>query len=162
MGVAVGRWAQNLVTAAKVAALAGVVGGRGLRGTRGRLDGPSLPDAPTGLATWAALAVAFQAVIWTYYGYPDAAKIAEEIDDPDRRLPRIFLFGILGITALYLLLNAAFLQVLPFERIACVDAGGRRRRGRDLRRPGRSAHGRRWPCWWSWPPSTATSSSPRG
>jgi basic amino acid/polyamine antiporter, APA family len=62
--------------------------------------------------------VAFQAVIWTYYGYPDAAKIAEEIDDPDRRLPRIFLFGILGVTALYLLLNAAFLQVLPLERIA--------------------------------------------
>jgi APA family basic amino acid/polyamine antiporter len=57
-------------------------------------------------------------VIRTYYGYPDAAKIAEEVKDPDRALPRIFLFGIAGVTALYLMLNAAFLQVLPFDRIA--------------------------------------------
>jgi amino acid transporter len=57
-------------------------------------------------------------VIWTYYGYPDAAKIAEEVKDPDRALPRIFLIGIGSVTALYLLLNGAFLQVLPFERIA--------------------------------------------
>jgi basic amino acid/polyamine antiporter, APA family len=117
VGVTAGRWAQNVVTAAKVAALAGVVVVAAFAG-HGAGWKTSLPDAPKGLAAWAALALAFQAVIWTYYGYPDAAKIAEEIDDPDRRLPRIFLFGILGITALYLLLNAAFLQVLPFERIA--------------------------------------------
>lgn len=117
MGVTVGRWAQNLVTGAKVAALAVVVAVAAYAG-KGAGWHSSLPDAPSGLATWAALALAFPAVIWTYYGYPDAAKIAEEIDDPDRRLPRIFVFGILGITALYLLLNAAFLQVLPMARIA--------------------------------------------
>ena len=64
------------------------------------------------------MAVAFQAVIWSYYGYPDAAKIAEEMKDPDRSLPRVFLGGIASVTALYLLLNAAFVHVLPFERIA--------------------------------------------
>ena len=117
VGVKVGRWAQNLVTAAKVTALAGVVFVAAFQGSGAGWQ-TSLPNAPTGLAAWAALALAFPAVIWTYYGYPDAAKIAEEIDDPDRRLPRIFLFGILGITALYLLLNAAFLQVLPLARIA--------------------------------------------
>ena len=117
VGVAAGRWAQNLVTAAKVAALAGVVLVAGLAGS-GAGWKTSLPGAPTGLAAWGALALAFQAVIWTYYGYPDAAKIAEEIEDPGRRLPLIFLIAILGVTALYLLLNAAFLQVLPMERIA--------------------------------------------
>src|SRR5262249_35035539 len=75
-------------------------------------------DAPTGLAAWGALGLAFQSVIWTYYGYPDAAKIAEEVKDPDRTLPRIYLLGIASVTALYLLLNLAFLQVLPFARIA--------------------------------------------
>ncbi len=117
IGVTAGRWAQNLTTAAKVMALAGVVMVAGFAGSGAGWQ-TALPNAPTGLATWGALAVAFQAVIWTYYGYPDAAKIAEEIDDPDRRLPRIFLFGILGVTALYLLLNAAFLQVLSLPRIA--------------------------------------------
>src|SRR5437870_3885947 len=76
------------------------------------------PAAPTGIATLAALALAFQAVVWTYYGYLDVAKIAEEVVDPDRTLPRVLLGGIAIVTALYLVLNAAFFQVLPIERIA--------------------------------------------
>jgi basic amino acid/polyamine antiporter, APA family len=117
LGVAVGSSVQNVATGAKILALAGVVvvalaagDGTGWKAV--------LPGAPTGLATFGALALAFQSVIWTYYGYPDAAKIAEEVKDPDRTLPRIFLIGILGVTGLYLLLNAAFLQVLPFDRVA--------------------------------------------
>jgi len=62
----------------------------------------------TGLALFGALAIAFQSVIWSYYGYGDAAKIAEEVVDPGRTLPRVFLFGIAIATGLYLLLNAAF------------------------------------------------------
>ena len=117
LGVAAGRWTQNLATAAKVLALVAVVTAAGLAGS-GAGWRSSLPDAPAGLAAAGALALAFQSVIWTYYGYVDAAKIAEEVVDPGRRLPRIFLIGIAGVTALYLLLNAAFLQVLPFERMA--------------------------------------------
>ncbi len=116
-GVSVGRWAQNVATGAKVLALLAAIGVAAVAGTGAGWKG-ALPDAPTGLAAWGALALAFQSVIWTYYGYPDAAKIAEEVRDPDRALPRIFLLGIASVTVLYLLLNAAFLQVLPFERIA--------------------------------------------
>jgi APA family basic amino acid/polyamine antiporter len=116
-GVSVGRWAQNVATGAKVLALFAAIGVAVASGTGAGWKG-SLPDAPTGLAAWGALALAFQSVIWTYYGYPDAAKIAEEVKDPDRALPRIFLLGIACVTTLYLLLNAAFVQVLPFERIA--------------------------------------------
>jgi len=47
-----------------------------------------------------------------------AEKIAEEIVDPGRTLPRVFLLGIAIATGLYLLLNAAFLHVLPFDQIA--------------------------------------------
>lgn len=118
-GVAVGRWAQNVSTAAKVLGLLGVVVVASLSGTgAGAGWKGALPGAPTGLAMWGALALAFQSVIWTYYGYIDAAKIAEEVKDPERSLPRILLFGILGVTTLYLLLNAAFLYVLPFEKVA--------------------------------------------
>ncbi len=116
-GVSVGRWAQNVGTAAKVLALLAAVGLALAAGTGAGWKG-ALPNAPTGIAAWGAMGLAFQSVIWTYYGYPDAAKIAEEIKDPDRALPRIFLFGIASVTALYLLLNAAFVHVLPFERIA--------------------------------------------
>jgi len=117
VGVRLGTLAQNLVTGAKVLALLGVLVVAALAGSGAGWTG-SLPGAPTGAALFGAMAVAFQAVIWSYYGYPDAAKIAEELKDPDRSLPRVFLGGIASVTALYLLLNAAFVHVLPFERIA--------------------------------------------
>jgi amino acid transporter len=117
MGVTVGRWAQNVATTAKVLALAAVVTAAALAGS-GAGWHAELPSAPSGLAVAGAMAVAFQSVIWTYYGYLDAAKIAEEVVDPDRALPRILLISMFGVTSLYLLLNAAFLQVLPFDRIA--------------------------------------------
>src|SRR5215472_2554916 len=117
VGVRLGTLAQNLVTGAKVLALLGVLVVAAFAGSGAGWTG-SLPGAPAGTALFGAMAVAFQAVIWSYYGYPDAAKIAEELKDPDRSLPRVFLGGIAAVTALYLLLNAAFVHVLPFDRIA--------------------------------------------
>jgi APA family basic amino acid/polyamine antiporter len=119
-GVSAGRWVQNVVTAAKVAALGGVAVVALLAGSGAGWHG-ELPGAPTGAALWVALGLAFQAVIWTYYGYPDAAKIAEEVVDPSRTLPRVLLFGLATAAALYLLLNAAFLNVLPLDRIAASN-----------------------------------------
>jgi APA family basic amino acid/polyamine antiporter len=117
LGVEAGRWTQDLATGAKVLALAAVAVCGLFLGTGAGWSG-RLADAPLGLASFGALAVAFQSVIWSYYGYPDVAKIAEEVTDPDRNLPRILLVGILGTTGLYLLLNAAFLSVLPLDRLA--------------------------------------------
>ena len=117
VGVASGRWVQNVVTAAKVLALGGVVVIAFAKGTGAGWHG-ALPNAPLGAAVWPALAVAFQSVLWTYYGYPDAAKIAEEVVDPGRTLPRVFLGGIAISAALYLLLNAAFLSVLSIDQVA--------------------------------------------
>jgi APA family basic amino acid/polyamine antiporter len=117
-GVAFGRWTQNVATASKVVALTAVVACSAFAGSGLKWTSSSLPDAPTGLAIFGALALAFQPVLWTFYGYLDASKIAEEVIDPMRTLPRIFLWSIGLVTGLYLLLNAAFLNVLPFDRIA--------------------------------------------
>src|SRR6266550_4550584 len=57
IGVASGRWVQNLVTAAKVLALGGVVVIAFARGTGAGWHG-ALPDAPRGAAVWPALALA--------------------------------------------------------------------------------------------------------
>ncbi len=119
-GVASGRWVQNVSTTAKVAAL-GVVIVAALAKGDGAGWHHSLPAAPQGTALIAAIAVAFQAVIWTYYGYLDAGKIAEEVVRPEKSLPRIFLGGIAAVTVLYILLNVAYVQVLPFDRIAASN-----------------------------------------
>ena len=155
VGVRLGTMAQNLVTAAKVLALVGVLVVAAVAGNGAGWTG-SLPGAPTGAALFGAMAVAFQAVIWSYYGYPDAAKIAEEMKDPDRALPRVFIGGIASVTVLYLLLNAAFVHVLPFDRIAAStlvagDAAaamfGHRAGGGDVgaRAPGRAGVAQRQP-----------------
>src|SRR5213078_55356 len=60
-------------------------------------------------------------VIWTYYGYPDLAKIAGEVVEPSRTLPRVPLAGLAATAVLYLALNAAFLHVLTLERIAASN-----------------------------------------
>jgi basic amino acid/polyamine antiporter, APA family len=120
VGVNSGRWVQNVVTAAKVLALGGIVVAAFARGNGAGWHG-SLPGAPTGFALFGALAVAAQSVIWSYYGSVDAAKIAEEVVEPERTLPRIFLLGIAVVSALYLLLNAAFLYVLPFAQVAASN-----------------------------------------
>ncbi len=117
-GVAFGRWTQIVSTSAKVLALVGVIVASTFATSVPNWASSTLPGAPTGASAFAAVALAFQPVLWTYYGYLDASKIAEEIVDPSRTLPRIFLWGIGAVTAIYLCLNAAFLKVLPLDRLA--------------------------------------------
>lgn len=120
LGASSGRRVQNVATVVKIAALVGVVVVAFVGGS-GAGWGGSLPDAPTGAGALVALATTFQSVIFTYYGYPDAAKIAEEVVDPSWTLPRILVGSVAITTALYLLLNAAFLNVLPFEQVAASN-----------------------------------------
>src|SRR5439155_696361 len=112
VGVASGRWVQNVVTAAKLLALGAVVLIAFARGTGAGWHG-ALPGAPAGWGVWVAVALAAHPVIWTYYGYPDLAKIAGEVVEPSRTLPRVLLGGLAATAVLYLALNAAFLHVLP-------------------------------------------------
>jgi len=117
IGVASGRWVQNIATTLKIAGLVVVVIAAFARGS-GTGWTSSLPSAPHGTALFGAMAVAFQAVVWSYYGYLDGGKIAEEVVDPSRSLPRIYLGGITLVTVLYLLLNAAYVHVLPLDQVA--------------------------------------------
>jgi APA family basic amino acid/polyamine antiporter len=63
-------------------------------------------------------AIAYQAVAFAYYGWEDAAKMAEEVKDPGTALPKILLGGAVAVAVLYLLLNIAFLAALtPAEMV---------------------------------------------
>ena len=63
-------------------------------------------------------AIAYQSVAFAYYGWEDAAKMAEEVKDPGTALPKILLGGAVAVAVLYLLLNIAFLAALtPAEMI---------------------------------------------
>ena len=58
------------------------------------------------------LAISYQLIAYTYYGWDDAGKMAEEMKDPGRSLPRILLGGYAIVTVLYLVIIVAFMSAL--------------------------------------------------
>ena len=63
-------------------------------------------------------ALAYQSVAFAYYGWEDAAKMAEEIRDPGRSLPRILIGGAVAVAVLYLMVNTAYLAALTPQEMA--------------------------------------------
>jgi amino acid transporter len=116
---------QNLSTLAKVSALTGLAlvvfalgdPALGSFGTAGAT--PGLSDL--GPATLSGLGVALIAVLWAYDGWADATYVAGEVKDPERALPRALIGGFAVVVLVYLLLNAAYLYVLPLEALAASE-----------------------------------------
>jgi APA family basic amino acid/polyamine antiporter len=73
---------------------------------------------PRGGALLAALAVALQGIIFSYDGWVGVAYFAGEVRDPGREIPRSLIMGLLATMAIYVLINVAFLAVLPMTAIA--------------------------------------------
>ena len=75
------------------------------------------------------LSLAYLAVAFTYYGWDDFLKLAGEVKDPGRTLPRVLIIGSTSVAVLYLLVNLAFLSALtPAEAagspLVAADAVG--------------------------------------
>ena len=69
-------------------------------------------------STLQGLALAYLSVSFACYGWEDAAKMAEEVKDPGRALPRILVGGAMAVMVLYLLLNVSFLAALTPQEMA--------------------------------------------
>ena len=74
--------------------------------------------APHGVALLVALILAMQGVIFTYDSYYCPIYFGEEVRDPGREIPRAIFRGLAVIIPIYVLLNAAFLRVLPISSMA--------------------------------------------
>ncbi|NNF25860.1 MAG: amino acid permease [Gemmatimonadetes bacterium] len=113
-GLKVGTTFQNVTTAIKIVVLLAIAAAGMAAGDGGGLvEGPSMESA-----TLLGLALAYQAVAFAYYGWEDAAKMAEEISDPGRALPRILIGGSLIVAVLYLMMNSAYLAALTPAEMA--------------------------------------------
>lgn len=71
----------------------------------------------TSWAFWAALGHATLYALYDYFGYYNVCYLAEEIRNPGRVIPRAILFSIATVGALYVLMSASFLSVMPLERL---------------------------------------------
>lgn len=73
---------------------------------------------PSGLALAGALIISLQSAIFTYDGWTGPIYFSEELQNPGRDIPRTMIGGVLLVMAIYLLLNAAFLSVIPINEMA--------------------------------------------
>lgn len=81
---------------------------------------PSVPvkPLPHGAALITALVVSVQAIIYTYDGWNGAFYFSGELTDPGREIPRATILGVFSVIGVYLLLNIAFLKVVPIGTMA--------------------------------------------
>lgn len=91
----------------------------GQTGTSDSIAATSTPASTAGsVASLVAFVLAFQLVLSTYDGWHSAIYFTEEDVEPSKNLPRAMFGGILIIVAIYLLVNAAILYVLPLAQLA--------------------------------------------
>jgi basic amino acid/polyamine antiporter, APA family len=140
VGVRFGGLVQNIFTIAKVAAMLLLVLGAFCLPTGGAAANLTTPSAHihlSGLALVAGIAAALQGAFWAYDGWNKLTYIAGEVKQPQRNIPLGLLWGMLIVTAVYLLINVAYAYVLPIDQMAqsklvaadvaerCFAGGGR-------------------------------------
>jgi basic amino acid/polyamine antiporter, APA family len=73
---------------------------------------------PFGTGTIAALLTALVPAMWAYNGFNDLGDVGEEIQRPERNIPRAIIMGLLTVCGLYLLANVIYFRILPFASLA--------------------------------------------
>lgn len=117
-GVKLGSWLIRWLTITKLALLAFVV----LWGFGGRLGDwsnftPFVAQRTGSLPLVAALAGALVGAFFSFGGWWDVSKLAGEVRDPARTLPRALAYGVVTVTLVYMLVSACFIYLVPAERV---------------------------------------------
>lgn len=78
---------------------------------------PFAAQRPGSLPLLPALGAAMVGAFFSFGGWWDVSKISGEIRDPGHTLPRAMLWGTLAVTAVYILVSAAFLYLVPLAGV---------------------------------------------
>ena len=106
---------MNVTTIAKYGALAMLVL---LAFVAGRGDwGHFQPAFPRGIA-FSAFTSALIPILWAYDGWSNLSFVGGEVSNPKRTLPLALGFGVAAIMVIYLLLNVAYLYLVPLPEMA--------------------------------------------
>ncbi|HEY7513365.1 MAG TPA: amino acid permease, partial [Vicinamibacteria bacterium] len=123
VGTRLAAGALVLVTALKLALLAVIVlWGFASGGVEGGRVVPSFARSPEAPPLVGALAGGFVSAFFSFGGWWEAARMAGEVRDPQRTLPRAFVLGIAIVTAAYVLTNAVFLGLVSGAETRDADA----------------------------------------
>jgi APA family basic amino acid/polyamine antiporter len=112
---------QNVTTTVKVLIVLAIAAAGIWAGDFSGFSAPASAPSPAEAGPMAGLlafALAYQSISFAYYGWEDAAKMAEEVRAPGTALPRILVGGSVVVLVLYLLMNVAFLTALTPAEMA--------------------------------------------
>jgi basic amino acid/polyamine antiporter, APA family len=117
-GVRVGAWLMRWLTVLKLGLLAAVLGW-GFVFQLGDWShfSPFVAQREGSAPLLAALAGGLVSAFFSFGGWWDLSKLAGEVREPERTLPRALVYGVLIVTAVYVLTSAAFVYLVPPERV---------------------------------------------
>lgn len=115
-GLGPGRIVSNILAILKVTALLVFIA-LGFSIGAGSSSNFQQPAGAVAVTSWL---FALIPVMFTYSGWNAASYMAEEIRDPGRNVPLALGLGTVAVIAIYLLLNALFLYVMPVGELAAV------------------------------------------
>jgi APA family basic amino acid/polyamine antiporter len=117
MGIRIGSRVQQVTTLLKALAFIAFVGVCFLSKPATANSEPAA-ILPAGTAFLTAVILSLQAAIFSYDGWAGIIYFSEETTTPDHDIPRSIFGGLASIIAIYVLLNAALIYILPISQIA--------------------------------------------
>jgi APA family basic amino acid/polyamine antiporter len=115
-GIRWGSFTQNVTSLLKTLIFAAIAVAAFTLGGKTN-SGASLP-VPHGFAFFGALVIALQGVLYTYDGWYGVIYFGEEVRNPKRDVVRSMIGGVLLVIAIYLVVNLAYVYVLPMSQLA--------------------------------------------
>lgn len=115
-GIRWGSFVQNVTSAIKTLVFVALaIAAFTLAGKAGP---GALLSQPQGFAIFGALIIALQGVLYTYDGWYGVIYFGEEVKNPKRDVLRSMIGGTLLVTAIYVVVNLAYVYVLPMSKLA--------------------------------------------
>ena len=115
-GIVWGSNIQNVTSLLKALAFLALIVAAFIFGGEGSLTSSQTLAVPA--VTTTAIVLSLQSAIYTYDGWTGVIYFSEEVENPNRDIPRSLFGGVLAIAAIYLSVNIALLYVLPMSQIA--------------------------------------------
>lgn len=122
LGSKSGGFIQNISTICKLALL-GLIIILGFTMGEGSVSTSLSPIVPKSgdFNLVSALGTALLAVLFAYEGWLSAGNLAGEMKNPEKDLPKAIVIGISVVTLVYVLINMAYLWVLPANELATMS-----------------------------------------
>ena len=119
LGAKVGGAAQSIFTVAKLIPLVLIMVFGFLKGDGNPIFDPMLAD---GLSFGSVLGQLMIAVLFSFEGWTNVGAIAGEMKNPGKDLPKAIVGGVAMIMAVYVIINLAYLWVLPADIMMSLES----------------------------------------